>query len=798
MKKHVSRTYVITLIIFILLGVIPVFQCSSPSQPVVHDVKLVAMADTTAAIKDAIVLHVHNASDNTKNVRYYWSFDGGVSFPDSTLDTVVVHRFTLSDTGGNTLYVKAIDQRGKISGPVSSTIIVKAYPPTISSLEDMFVSLGDSLVFHANAFDTNGAITSYFWAIDDTDFSLTTPTGLLRWTWGFFQAGPHVVSVKAMDDDGLFSPVVTTRITVAPNAPRVHWLTLDTAVSINDSLALKAIADDEGGIVARYVWALNGVDFSDSTSSGSLVSVWRKPDAGRHTVRVKALNSHGVESFADSMHVIVNLDAPSATFMKDTTIFINDTLVLRAHGADKNGRIVKYLWAKDGVLYYDTTTSDTLATVWPRGAAGKRVLKVKVLDNDTLASLPDSMVLFVNIGMPRIKPIRDTLVSIGDTVSEKIIATDTNGTITEYFWNTRGAGWDESSTSNIKKIFHGTTDTQKVVVGAMDDDGNLVSDTFTVIYNNPPRQLIVTQPAPNDTVIFRLADSTFARGRVPFRFKAIDIDGPGDTLRYFLYIGKKPDSLSLVYAGTDTTYTLSKADTTQYYWETVCKDRLGDSTAASGVFTCLLQKTICFIGHSIISGDGGDTVKGGFRANVLAALRKPKIAAKCFQPIGPFCTKNMGKTSDDSCFAISGSFASIMYTMLTQGFPQLNADLWVLMIGVNKNFDSGESQGTISLLDEVHRRNPQARMYVINGLPYPNWYSYAFLDRVNAYNTMLTDTLAVRRSQGWKIWVVDAFSLFALSDSTLNLTYSDDGIHPNQAGYDLISKAIIDTMQAHP
>ena len=139
-----------------------------------------------------------------------------------------------------------------------------------------------------------------------------------------------------------------------------------------------------------------------------------------------------------------------------------------------------------------------------------------------------------------------------------------------------------------------------------------------------------------------------------------------------------------------------------------------------------------------------------------------------------------------------------MYTMLTQGFPQLNADLWVLMIGVNKAYDITESQGTINLINEAHRRNPQAGIYVLKGLPYPDYYASGYMDRVNSYNTMLTDTLAARRAQGWRAWVVDAYSVVVKSDSTIDYTYSDDGIHPNQLGYTLIGKAIIDTMQAHP
>ena len=160
----------------------------------------------------------------------------------------------------------------------------------------MVVSIGDSLLFRANALDTGGAIVSYFWAIDDSDFSLMTPTGLLPWPWGFYQTGTHIVYVKALADDSIFSPVDTIRITVVANAPVVHWLISDTSIFINDTLVLKASANDAGERIAWYVWALDGINFRDSTALGSLGTIWKKANAGAHVIRVKAINGHGVES----------------------------------------------------------------------------------------------------------------------------------------------------------------------------------------------------------------------------------------------------------------------------------------------------------------------------------------------------------------------------------------------------------------------------------------------------------------------------------------------------------------------
>ena len=93
MNKHSSRAYVKTLSILLLAGVFHAFRCSSPTRLSVQNIKLVPMADTTVAINTTVILHVHNASDDIKNVRYFWSFNDGRSYLDSTLDTTLAHHF---------------------------------------------------------------------------------------------------------------------------------------------------------------------------------------------------------------------------------------------------------------------------------------------------------------------------------------------------------------------------------------------------------------------------------------------------------------------------------------------------------------------------------------------------------------------------------------------------------------------------------------------------------------------------------------------------------------------------------
>ena len=84
---------------------------------------------------------------------------------------------------------------------------------------------------------------------------------------------------------------------------------------------------------------------------------------------------------------------PVVTAMNDTTAGINDTITVTATGTD-DGIVVKYIWARDGATYSDTTDSGSLKVAWPDN--GRKVVRVKAIDDDGFVSAPDSCVVYVN------------------------------------------------------------------------------------------------------------------------------------------------------------------------------------------------------------------------------------------------------------------------------------------------------------------------------------------------------------------------------------------------------------------
>jgi sulfatase modifying factor 1 len=171
----------------------------------------------------------------------------------------------------------------------------------------------------------------------------------------------------------------------------------DTVVSIYDTMIIHAQGTDSNGTVSKYFWALDGVNYADSTDSGRVKCVFTT--AGVKTVLVKVRDNDGVYSLkSDSAVITAHLYAPVVVAMNDTTVAINDSFFVHATGTDTNGTIQKYLWAVDGVNYNDSTDSGRVKTAF--GSFGTKVIRVKVRDDDGIVSAADSVAVTVKGNAP--------------------------------------------------------------------------------------------------------------------------------------------------------------------------------------------------------------------------------------------------------------------------------------------------------------------------------------------------------------------------------------------------------------
>ncbi len=594
-------------------------------------------------------------------------------------------------------------------------------------------------------------------------------------------------------------------------------ITPDTSVFVKDSFSLIATATPVSSSPIRvFLWSVDNGPFSDTASVGRLGLRFTKAQAGKHVVRCRAVDADTMVSLAESTVVIVRLGVPVVKAMSDTAVFINDSSTLHASGADTNGTVTRYLWSIDKAGFTDTTPTGALRVAWSKQDTGRHEVRVAAVDNDSIMSRTDSFSVQVRLGMPVIKPLRDTALYWGDTVTVAINANDTNGTIVKYLLNSSGSGvWTDSSAAGSFKITSGIHTVKKVIAGVRDDDGLVAADTFAVTFKARPCSLTAGGLPLSDTILVRSADS--ARFTFPLTLAAKRADGAADTFTYSLWTGTNPAALALGYHGAMAACTLSISDTGTHYWKITAVDGKADTAAGQvASVSVLLERTVCFTGHSVVWGLNGTPGLGGFRKMVIDTLRAATRGARYVKCVGPVATGNLVPARDDSCEAVNGKTCADIFDSLYL-YPSIKADLWIYLCGVNEGYQFptwtwslGWANYAVETLDTMHARSPNSEIYVLNSLPFPADTAGQFTRRVDSifktnqpvFNRML-DSVVTDRNTTWAgakqggIRLVDVYAPMAeLPDSVCNPDYFSDFLHPNQAGYERVSAQIFKTMRA--
>lgn len=417
-----------------------VLSCSNPFEKRPTRPVLSVVADTTIAVKDTLILAARNVAPGGRATGYSWLLDGHVVPKPEAFDSACRLFFGIPDTGLHLVVVRASGEGNTVSEPETVKVTVMLDPPVVRFVtHDTIVYANDTVRMAAQGTDPNGFVLAYIWTVGDSGTAISTRTGTLAYVFAPI-AGTYPVHVRAMDNDSILSLQDSMRVTVIANFPRIAMQPDSTTTAINDTVVMHAVRLDTSTVPVRWLWARDGISFLDTTALPSFAVTFRRLEAGKRVVLVKADDSHKLQSNVDSACVTVHLYAPLVKAMGDTAIFVHDTLTLRATGTDTNGTIVRYLWSIDNSGYSDTTASGALRIAWPLPDTGIRTVRVIAVDNDTLQSKPDSLHVLVKPGRPHIMPQHDTTVFWGDTCSITISGIDSNGSIVTYLWNSTGNG----------------------------------------------------------------------------------------------------------------------------------------------------------------------------------------------------------------------------------------------------------------------------------------------------------------------------------------------------------------------
>lgn len=507
-------------------------------------------------INDTVTLRATGSDVNGTIVAYNWT--GKDLDTTTTEDSIRLSFQGNSDTtvSSFTITVTPIDDDTIDGISQSTTVLVATKAPTVTAQNDTTIYVNDSVDLTALGSDINGSIIGYRWSLNDTLYTDDDDT----FSTVFTTEGNYRIWVKSYDDDSIESNIDSIAVTVIKGEPTLQ--TQDIALLfVNDSIWLKATGFDDNGTVEGFLWSLNGTNFVEGVDSFQVAF----SSAGTQTVWVKCYDDDGYESAVNTISINVTLGEPILTVQNDTTININDSLWLRVSASDVNGSVAGFRWSQNGSSFIEGVDSLHIAFA----SSGTKTVWVKAYDNQGLESAVKTITVTVTEGKPIVVPVRDTIVKQYDTVIVTVSAADSNsgGTIEQYYWDFNNDGyWDDSGTT--QRIATPAGGVRTIVWGALDDDGVIARDTFTIRFNRPPV-----------SSVFSFDPETKIAN-----WSVNDPDSAVDTLNYQLEVGVDTNSYSIVYTGKLTTAAITVSNGLTYSYRLTATDLWEGVYVAKGTF----------------------------------------------------------------------------------------------------------------------------------------------------------------------------------------------------------------------
>ncbi len=292
----------------------------------------------------------------------------------------------------------------------------------------------------------------------------------------------------------------------------------DTIVSIGDSIFLHpTVADSFGGTIESWEWSINGDPFVMS-APGNRYVVAPVDSTSLFNCLLRVTDNDSNQT-VDSLKVTVVLDAPVVHAGYDTTVSINDTVVLQSKVTQEFGTIIMYAWDFDGDSIYDDSSAITadIPHVFTHETIYNAVLLVRDDDGNEAT---DTCAITVQNLPPCITYLRkDTTISIYDTIDLVGMASDSDGVSLVYSWDCNGDGIIEytDSSSGTTRFCYENAGVNRAIFSVSDDDNKKVADTVTItVLQDPP-----VATASTTTPLVSLFDTLRFQGTASDQFGSI-------------------------------------------------------------------------------------------------------------------------------------------------------------------------------------------------------------------------------------------------------------------------------------
>lgn len=232
------------------------------------------------------------------------------------------------------------------------TKFISGAPPQINMLEDSVdVYEGDTSIFTISWLDTAavGGAQAYIKEIhfdfDNNGIFEDSVPGSASYTFyishRFNQPYNGIAKLYGSDNDFEHSALDSFRLIVRSSRPTIDSVVAPTSSAKNSAIRLRVMASDPDDSISWYLWAFDGINFSDSSMTDSINTMFATD--GVKSVAVKVRDSKGITSIqkmlAISVASAIDNEGPTISFIypADNMVVNNSVMPVTLSVSDPGG-----------------------------------------------------------------------------------------------------------------------------------------------------------------------------------------------------------------------------------------------------------------------------------------------------------------------------------------------------------------------------------------------------------------------------------------------------------------------------
>ena len=364
------------------------------------------------------------------------------------------------------------------STPVNISILGNKAPLVVitAPVDSSTVITGDTILFSADASDSDGTIANVEFFVDSVSKGIVTNVPY-KISWNAVAAGKYSFKAVATDNKSTKTSAKILVFVKDNQAPQVSFMAPinNSELSKDSSYLIQITAVDVDGKISKVELFVDGTKL-DEKSSVRYEFKWSSSILGIHTFTAKATDERGAASTSTiSIKIVTGNLAPTVIISAPVTGYaslVGDSIVILADANDVDGTVAS-------VEFYIDDSSMGIINAAPyqikyRAILGNHIISAKATDNIGATGTSEPVSIIVNNNLPVISitaPVDGSSVSTGDSVSIFTDASDVDGTIAsvEFFVDNVSIGLVNKLPYQLK--FLAVAGTHSISATATDNNG---------------------------------------------------------------------------------------------------------------------------------------------------------------------------------------------------------------------------------------------------------------------------------------------------------------------------------------